>query len=108
MARTRISEHLRAEIEWREELAGRLAKIEAGMALRDDVIAVKTAFEDLHHHLFGDGQPGLCKAHEENIEHLQGRVEKLERNQTWVAGVGAGLAMVFSVGYREIMHWLGR
>jgi hypothetical protein len=104
---------------WREMVTERLTRIEAGLVSRDDIVAMRQSFADFQHYLGGNGSPGLCQRRGEEIaslaertekalEKMQGRIGDLEKRQSWIFGLGAGISAMFSSGAVIVSRLLGK
>jgi hypothetical protein len=71
------------------------ASIQAG------IVALTDKFDDMHHRLFGNGQPGeIDRLHNrisDNDKSVDGRLSALESWRWWLVGIWAGLTIIAAV-----------
>jgi hypothetical protein len=96
------------DLAWRENVSTRLASIEAKLVPKEEVIAMRVAFEDFRRYLGGDGQPGLCELRGEEMKLIEGRIGKIESRQAWWAGAATVAAIVFGRGISILRNLIGR
>ena len=81
---------------WRHDVIDRLARVEAGLVPRDEIIAMRATFEAFQKFLGGNGAPGLCQLRGQEIENLREKIEDLHSKQSWMIGIGFGVSAVIS------------
>jgi len=84
------------DMTWRDNVTSRLARIEAGLVPAEIIVRMQRSQEVMERELFGNGQPGTCQQHSNEIVAMAERVHNIERKQARTSGLAAGGAAAVS------------
>lgn len=68
---------------------------------------IDTLVSDMHHRLFGNGQPGIVAAYDERLTELETLRHRFEGAIRFIKGAAVSLPVIFATG-EAIRIWLKR